>query len=449
MRISWIDPLDMVEHAFKQASEEGQSTDSIETLRRRWSAAKSSGMADELLRNVARTILDEQDAVTLRSLDSSREPSSLDHILALCTLPEVPTGGKGISPDVLADRIAGGWLGRAAGCLLGKPVEKTPRAGIEELLRSNDSWPLKAYITEKGIPDHLLKKYPWNRHYGRESLRENIVCMTEDDDLNYAMVNLSVVESAGADFTTEHIAQAWLTMVPVLSTFTAERVAYVNLLDGVEPPFTAIRRNPYREWIGAQIRSDVFGWISPGDPRGAACLAFRDARLSHVRNGIYGEMFVAAMLAQACVSDEPRVVVETALKVVPPASRLAESIRFVLALPEQESSWPSAVDRLEERYGHYHWVHAINNAALVVAALLYGRGDFERSICNVVMGGWDTDSNGATVGSVAGTMLGRFRLPDAWIAPLNNRIRTSIKSFDKSALTDLADRTCRVAQHSH
>ena len=145
-------------------------------------------------------------------------------------------------------------------------MEKITREGIREILSSNGSWPLSDYITEQGIPADLLRKHPWNKHSGRESLRENIVCMAEDDDLNYTMLNLHVLESAGRDFTTGHVAEAWLSLMPVLSTFTAERVAYRNLLEGVVPPATAWHRNPYREWIGAQIRGDVFGWVSPGGP---------------------------------------------------------------------------------------------------------------------------------------------------------------------------------------
>jgi ADP-ribosylglycohydrolase len=259
------------------------------------------------------------------------------------------------------------------------------------------------------------------------------------------MLNLSVLESSGLEFGTDQIAETWLKMLPVLSTFTAERVAYLNCAEGFVPPATAFRRNPYREWIGAQIRGDVFGWVSPGKPARAASLAYKDARLSHVRNGMYGEMFVAAMLATAIAVDEPRVVIEAGLRHVPPKSRLAEAIRFALALPSTESTWEGAVDRLYERYGRYHWVHTINNASVVAAALLYGAGDFERSVCNAVMAGWDTDSNGATVGSVVGTMVGARRLPGRWIAPLNNRIRSSLKGFDNSPIDDLAARTVTIA----
>ena len=101
------------------------------------------------------------------------------------------------------------------------------------------------------------------------------------------------------------------------------------------------------------------------------------------------------------------------------------------------------MDRLYERFGRYHWVHSVNNAALVAAALVYGNGDYGRSICNVVMGGWDTDSNGATVGSVVGTMLGK--VPDQWTAPLNDTVRSSLKGFDRSSIGQLAERTSRIA----
>lgn len=444
MKITWIEPVQLVENELRQIEEEGRDAAG---LRHRWIELTSAAPSPEALRRDAFEFLDALTSTAALPADTIDEPSTREGIFAACGLPTV-TFAHPLAPH-LTDRITGGWLGRAAGCLLGKPVEKIPREGIRQILASNGSWPLSYYITEKGIPQEILTRFPWNRHAGKESLRENILCMPEDDDMNYPMLNLSVLESAGRGFATEHIAEAWLEKLPVLSTFTAERVAYLNCLEGFLPPATALRRNPYREWIGAQIRGDVFGWVCPGDPHVAVGLAFRDARLSHVRNGMYGELFVAAMLASACVLTEPRAIVEAALRFVPPKSRFAAAVRFALSLPSSEPTWEGAVNRLYEQFGRYHWVHTINNASLVVAALLYGNGDFERSVCNVVMGGWDTDSNGATVGSVVGTMLGARRLPDRWISPLNNRIRSSLKGFDNAAIDDLAGRTVAIALTSH
>lgn len=439
MKISWIDPRELVAHELQQQAEEGND---VSSYRQRWAALQSAGRDEERLRAQALELLDEISRSARPHFES--EPSALEEIMPLRSgghiLPK-----PALAKEELHDRILGGWLGRAAGCLLGKPVEKHPRAAIRALLHSNGTWPLSDYITAAGMPQELLQKYPWNRHSGRESLRENIVCMPEDDDMNYAMLNLHVREQFGPEFTTENVAECWLSLLPALSTFTAERAAYLNLLNGLRPPQTATFRNPYREWIGAQIRADLWGWISPGHPQAAAESAWRDARLSHVRNGIYGAMFFAAAISAAFASNDLQEIITHGLQQIPKDSRLANAVRFVRSLPQREKSWEGAVEALYEKFGAYHWVHAINNAALAVAALLYGEGDYERSICNVVMAGWDTDSNGATVGSILGTMLGARRLPEKWIAPLRNRMRSSLKGFDNSAFDDLAQRTLRQA----
>ncbi len=440
MKISWIDPLELVQHELRQQREQGGE---VARLQQRWNDFQRAALDENELRDHALALLYEIDGMGTKP--PRNEPSEIAEIAALRPVQLTPLPEAARSEIDLYDRILGGWLGRAAGCALGKPVEKHPRAVIRQLLESNHSWPLSDYITAAGMPQELLQKFPWNRHSGRESLRENLVCMPEDDDMNYPMLNLRVLETCGLNFVTAHIAECWLSMLPVLSTFTAERVAYFNLLQGWRPPQTATRRNPYREWIGAQIRADLWGWISPGNPQAAAEKAWRDARLSHTGNGIYGEMFFAAAISAAFVVSEPRQIIAQGLQQIPKESRLAEAIHFVLALYDTEKKWENAVDRLYEKFGHYHWVHTINNAALVAAALLYSQGDYERAICYVVMGGWDTDSNGATVGSILGTMCGAQQLPEKWIAPLHNRIRSSLKGFDNAAFDDLARRTVRQA----
>lgn len=438
VNISWIKPEDLVTHELRQRTEEGLD---VTAYRQRWEQIQQASRDTGIMRTAAKQMLDELNRLQAPVALEEIEPSVWEEIVALC--PAFASSHEAVFDDreFLYDRIYGGWLGRAAGCLLGKPVEKIPREGIREILTSNQTWPLSDYITARGIPDELLRKYPWNRHSGRESLRENIVCMTEDDDMNYPMINLRVLENYGSEFRSEHVAETWLNLMPVLACFTAERVAYLNALNLLAPPQTAQINNPYREWIGAQIRADIWGWVSPGDPRRAAALAWRDARLSHVRNGIYGEMFFSALIAAAFRLNEPIPLIREGLRYIPPAAHLAKAIEFVIDLHVRESNFESAVDQIYRRFGHYHWVHTVNNAALVVAALLYSEGDFETAICNVVMGGWDTDSNGATAGSVLGTLLGARRLPGKWIDPLNDRIRSSLKGFDNSAISSLARRT--------
>lgn len=433
MKISWLDPLEWVPQELRQQAEAGNE---VEELQQRWEQLQAAIPDENDRRRAALALLDEMNRTT-----AAADAASVSGALTEAVSPGSTLSRLTLSADEIGDRILGGWLGRAAGCLLGKPVEKHPRPVIRRLLESNGTWPLTDFITARGMPPELLQQYPWNRHYGRESLKENLDCMPEDDDMNYALLNLHVLETFGADFTTEQIAESWLSLLPVLTTFTAERVAYLNLLNGVRPPATATHRNPYREWIGAQIRADVWGWAAAGRPALAAQLAWRDGRLSHVNNGLYGEMFSAAAIAAAFTCTTPRAIIAQALQQIPATSRLAHAIAFAAELAQQEDDWEKVVDRLYEKFGHYHWVHTVNNAALVVAALLHGQGDYQRSICSVVMAGWDTDSNGATVGSILGTLLGASSLPQKWIGPLRNRLRSSMRGCDHSAFDDLARRT--------
>ena len=130
----------------------------------------------------------------------------------------------------------------------------------------------------------------------------------------------------------------------------------------------------------------------------AARMAWRDARVSHTANGVYAAMFMAAAHAASLGVDSAAECADVGLSVIPRESRLAEAVRTARGL---DGSWEEIVDQLYERYGSLHGVHAINNTALVAAAL-YAFDEFSPAICAVVQGGWDTDTNGAAVGSIFG-----------------------------------------------
>jgi ADP-ribosylglycohydrolase len=432
VRITWLAPEERLEHELRQLREEGADAGPIGQA---WQAARGELEGDGAgLRRRALELLDAA-ATTSRQRPSTALPRELTEALSTRSERLTFTGAE------LRERLQGAWTGRLAGCLLGKPVEKVPREGIRDLLVSAGEWPLRRYFSAEGVPAEVSERWPWNRASRATSLREHITVMPEDDDINYTMVALLVLETSGADFATDDVATAWLQTMPPLTVFTAERVTMQNLLAHIDPPESARYRNPYREWIGAQIRADMWGYVRPGDGASAAELAWRDARLSHVENGVYAELLTAAMVAFAFVEPDPLRLVRRSLELVPADSRLAGAVDWAAGLAAAGGDWEHVLDALHERLGGYHWVHAVNNAALVAAALVHGRGEFEASVTRVVMGGWDTDSNGATVGSITGVLGGRAGVPDAWTAPLRGHVRTSLKGFDGISIDELVRRT--------
>ncbi|MER7507539.1 ADP-ribosylglycohydrolase family protein [Streptomyces lavendulae] len=360
-----------------------------------------------------------------------------------------PAPGPRVDP-ALRRRLEAGWVGRAVGCVLGKPVEKLPLDGIRALARATGNWPLADWFTARGVPAELLAAHPWNRRSAATCLAENIDGAPEDDDLDHPLLGLLLLRRHGKAFATADLARLWLDELPAGRVFTAERVAYRNLLLGLEPPGTATHHNPFREWIGALIRADVHGWTNPGDPAAAAEQAYRDATLTHTANGVYAALFAAATIAEAAGGRaDVHGALRAGLAVVPPRSRLADAVRFGIRTARDEADFDRVVDRLHACYGHYHWVHALPNTALIAAALTHADGDFTHSVCRAVSGGWDTDSNGATAGSVAGILAGSpDRIPERWTAPLKNRLATTVAGFDGIGFDTLAHLTAQEAARS-
>ena len=224
---------------------------------------------------------------------------------------------------------------------------------------------------------------------------------------------------------------------------TAERVAYMNFLKSYVPPYTAYYKNPYREWIGAQIRGDYYGYVASSTEQ-AADFAWRDASISHIKNGIYGEMYISAMLAYAKTSESILNVIYAGLSEIPSTSRLYEQAMEIVDGYLNGKTKDEAFANIHARYNNensHDWCHTISNALIVTASLLYGQGNFGKSICMAVETGFDTDCNGATVGSIVGMIYGIDNIGTEWTKPFNGVLETQILGHDKSTIDDLIQKT--------
>ena len=148
IRITWLKPEERVLHEFKQLREEGADPASLEAA---WEDAVRTRPQSEQ-RSAALALLTELRALRLDDADPRAFLESLPN-----------TEPAQFAEDDLYDRLLGGWTGRMAGCLLGKPVEKIPREGIRAILESINEWPLKRYFTAEGVPPDVTGRFPWNR----------------------------------------------------------------------------------------------------------------------------------------------------------------------------------------------------------------------------------------------------------------------------------------------
>ena len=367
-----------------------------------------------------------------------------------------PTEGE------LLDGFHGAWLGRTTGCALGLPVEQVGvlatdrtylgRDKIRERLNSSQDWPLS---------DFFVASTESASTWGSNSLRPNISYMEPDDDIHYSIAGLCIMETYGPGFSWTDVADWWISHFPLSALCTAEAQAILNYAsrtarwgsDGgarssATAEFCRRYRNPYREWIGAQIRSDPWAWVAAGNPELAAEFAFRDASWTHTANGIYGSMFFAALQSAAFVIKDPHELINIALSEIPEECDLALAIRETVAFCATANDWESAMEKLEQYvYGLSEHlmnpVHTINNACVCIVALLFGSGEPISAMSIAVMAGLDTDCNGATVGAISGALAGGSKFNNSLSAKLNNRIVTRIPGMQDLLISDLAQRTVK------
>lgn len=424
-----------------------------------------SGFAERAARSGQDTttltqIYDDLMTLPIRPDFSYDEPDTLEAIRAARPAAPAPLT---LHNDIvhLQDQFQGAWFGRCAGCTLGKPLEYEPFMSgntdapgwqhIQRWFEGADAWPIHGYVPQHSRAEAQgIGLAAW----GGPTTREHLTCMVSDDDIRYTVLGLLLMETQGLKWDSWDVGKLWHRYLTYQQVCTAETQAYLNFaqvtshLHGEKPANWPERQvwvrtylNPYREWIGAQIRVDGLAYAAAGNPELAAELAYRDASLSHSKNGVYGAMFVAAMIAAAFAKVDERQLVEIGLSQIPANSRLSEAIRKAVTIAESASDAVELVRRIWDSFQQYNAVHTINNAALVAAALVFSKGDFETAITTAVLGGWDTDCNGATVGSIMGAKLGAARLPEQWLKPLNDTLYAEVNGFHPISITECAYRS--------
>ncbi len=316
-------------------------------------------------------------------------------------------------PHDYTERVYAGVLGKMIGVYLGRPFEGWTYERIQQELGE-----IQGYVHE----------------------RLNKPLVVTDDDLSGTFTFLRALPDHGmrGDLSPAQIGETWLNyLIEKRTTLwwgglgnSTEHTAYLRLKAGIPAPHSgsaAMNGKVVAEQIGAQIFIDGWGMVAPGDPELAASLAQRAASVSHDGEAIYAAQVIATMEALAFIEPDLDRLLDGAVQFIPQDSVIYHLIDNLRQWRAVEKDWHVARSKLAERYGYERYLgncHVIPNHGLVILSLLYGDGDFQKSLTIVNTCGWDTDCNSGNVGCLLGIKNGLAGIEAGrdWRSPLADRL---------------------------
>ncbi len=277
-------------------------------------------------------------------------------------------------------RVMGCWLGKAVGGTLGMPFE-------------GQDGPLDiAFYTP--VPTEMLP----------------------NDDLDLQVLWACVLDREDPVRVDRHVlARAWRDNCGF--PWDEYGVAKRNLAEGIAPPLSGSFDNWFTRGMGAAIRSEVWACLAPSDPALAAKYAYEDACVDHAGEGIWAEVFFAALQSAAFTQSDPDTLLDGAETALPLTSEVRRAVHDTRRWWDESHDWHVVREKVLDSYGHENFTDIVMNVGFTVLGWLAGEGDFGRAICIANNCGKDTDCTAATVGALMG-ILDPSGIPDRWLAPI-------------------------------
>lgn len=315
------------------------------------------------------------------------------------------------------DKVLGCWLGKNIGGTLGAPFE-----GKREIQN------VKFYTQQlNGSP-------------------------VPNDDLDLQLVWLNAVERHGVYGINERIlGDYWLACI--CGSWNEYGTAKFNMRNGFPPPLSGwLNNDNWKNSNGAWIRSEIWACLFPGSPEEAVQFAWYDACVDHADEGIYAEIFTVALESAAFLEHDILRLIEIALTYIPTDCRVAASIGLAVDLWRKGCPWTDVREALVEQNRDMGWFQAPANLGFMITGLLYGNSDFAETLCTAVNCGDDTDCTAATCGAILGILNGRSGIPETWVAPIGESIRTwsliPYRLAIPATLSELTDRVIACRQEA-
>ncbi|MBR7098967.1 MAG: ADP-ribosylglycohydrolase family protein [Clostridia bacterium] len=295
-----------------------------------------------------------------------------------------------LNKEAYLDKLHACWIGKNIGGTLGGPYE-----GSHAFLD------VQGFATESGVP-------------------------LPNDDLDLQLIWLAAMERVGPErVNTNVLADYWLEWMPLYCNEYG--TCKTNLRLGLLPPMSGeVDNERWKTSNGAWIRSEVWAAFAPGVSDVAVKYAIADAMVDHgLAEGTHAEVFTATLQSLAYVESDIRVLLNTALSKIPESSAVARTVRLVMEAYDNGVDYKETRERVLRFNAELGWFQAPSNLGFVTIGLLYGEGDFKKSMIYAVNCGDDTDCTAATVGATLGIIGGMAAIPADWSAHIGDRIVTT------------------------
>ena len=347
-------------------------------------------------------------------------------VMVSCNQSSLPVSDT-LSADQLLDKIKGGWAGQTIGVSFGSHTE----------------------FRHQGTFIQDYQTIPWHEGYVQE-LMDSWPDLYDDIYMDLTFVD--VLEKVGMDAPVDSFARAFA--AADYNLWHANQAARYNILHGIKESGHWLS-NPHADDIDYQIEADFAGLMNPGMPNSASIISDKIGHIMCYGDGWYGGVYVGAMYSLAFVSNDIQYIVEEALRTIPSESTFYRCISDVI---KWHRLYPNDWKRTWFELQKYHSeevgcpdgvfapldIDAKMNAAYVVLGLLYGNGDFTRTMEVSTRAGQDSDCNPSSAGGILGTMLGYSQIPEYWMQGLKGAEGKNFK-YTSLSLNDLYDISYRHA----
>jgi len=288
-----------------------------------------------------------------------------------------------------------------------------------------------------------------------------------NDDLDLQLVWLVAAEKYGKNLDAKILAEYWTSYI--FPSWSEYGMAKANLTKGILPPLSGWYNNFHKDSCGAFIRSEIWACLAPGHPEIAIKYAYEDAIVDHVDEGVYAEIFCAAVQSAAFVESDAETLINIGLSYIPADSGVAKSVKLAIECYKNGLDWKAARKKVLQTFPGTFVFHgaiggvfeedipmgepgydAPGNIGIIIIGWLYGEGDFGKSICIATGCGEDADCTAATLGAILGIVLGADKIPEKWIEPIGDEINTMCidatgwDMWHPNTVTDLTRRICNL-----